>query len=69
MASEYVRTLGTLEDFDGRRIEVGVDYDTVTLGDGRFTSTQFEELSQLLVQAAWQAAVNSERMRQEASDA
>jgi len=28
----------------------------------------FEVLSQLLVRAAWQAAANSERMRQEASD-
>ena len=28
---DNVRTLGSLEDFDGRRLEIGVDYDTVTL--------------------------------------
>lgn len=68
MASDYKRDFGTIEDWRGRRVKVKADHGIVVIGDYEFGGEQFEELSHMLVQAAWQAAADSERMRQEASD-
>lgn len=68
MANPYVQIVGAVEDIDGRKLQVGTDYDTVTIAAFRLTSTQLEELRQLIVTARSQAAVNSERMREEAAD-
>ena len=67
MADPHVRELGTVEDLDGVRLVVDVDYDTVVLSScavpgaiprasWRLTSAQAEEFAQLFVSACWQAA-------------
>jgi hypothetical protein len=59
----YVREIGRLEDGQGRIVIVGVSYDAVTLqavhpaGEAvELGGSQTEELAQLVVSAAWQAA-------------
>jgi hypothetical protein len=60
----YVREIGRITDSEGRRVIVGVNYDTVTLrtlrtrtnGAVELDETRVEELAQLLVAATWQAA-------------
>ena len=57
----FVREIGRLEDDQGRILIVGVSYDAVTLGLGgggvmELGGSQTEELAQLIVSAAWQAA-------------
>jgi hypothetical protein len=46
----------------GIPLQVGVDYDTVTIGSGEMTwrlgAAQVEELAQLLVSATWEAAAH-----------
>ena len=69
-ANPYVREVGTVEDIDGRRIVVGVDYDSVSF-DGpaflRLAAVQAEELGRLFVAASWQAGANKRRMDEEAA--
>jgi hypothetical protein len=60
----FVREVGRLTDDAGRILIVGVSYDAVTLrtlhtrtrGAVELGASQTEELAQLLVAAAWQAA-------------
>jgi hypothetical protein len=51
-----VRTLGAVHDMDGRRVPVGVDYDTVVILGYRLDRSETEELAQLIVAASWEAA-------------
>ncbi len=69
MSDPYVRALGVVTDIDGRKLGVGVDYDSVVIGpDGfRLNLLQAEEFARLFVSACWDAGVNAERMRQEAA--
>jgi len=67
MSDPYVREVGRIDwEVDdgvaGIPLQVGVDYDTVTIGCGairwRLTAAQLEELAQLLVSATWEAAAH-----------
>jgi hypothetical protein len=62
----FVRTIGTVEDLDGRKLTVGVDYDAVSIDGYRFPFAEQEELGRLLVAAVWEAAGNRIRMEQDA---
>jgi hypothetical protein len=57
VSNPYVRHVGYVMDFDGRTLKVGVDYDTVTLGEYRLASGHLEELARLLAAASWEAAL------------
>ena len=67
MSDPFVREVGHVDwEIDdgvaGILLQVGVDYDTVTIGSGemtwRLTVAQLEELAQLLVSATWEAAAH-----------
>lgn len=72
MASDYVRQVGSVEDFDGGRLIVGVDHDTVTIGSPsgqvgwRLTSDVAEDFAQLFVSACWEAGRNGRETAAEA---
>jgi hypothetical protein len=63
----HVREIGRLEDGQGRILIVGISYDAVTLrtlhtrtnGAVELGALQTEELGQLVVSAAWQAAAQT----------
>jgi hypothetical protein len=66
---DYVREIGTVEDIDGRKVTVGVDYDSVTVSNcARLDAKQAEEFSRLFAQARMAAAQNRRRMDEEAAD-
>ena len=56
----HVRRIGEVFDIDQHPVEVGVDYDTVSITVGgmeaRLTQGQCEEFAQFFVSACWQAA-------------
>jgi hypothetical protein len=57
MSDPNVRVLGTLEDLDGRKLPVGVDYDSVTIGyNYRLTRAQALEFGRLFMAAYGAAA-------------
>ena len=56
MPDSFVREVGTVHDMDGRRVPVGVDYDTVVILGYRLSEEQAEEFGHLFVSACWQAA-------------
>jgi hypothetical protein len=65
MSDPHVREVGRIDwEIDdgvaGIPLQVGVDYDTVTIGSGettwRLSASQLEEFAQLLVRACWEAA-------------
>jgi hypothetical protein len=67
MSDPHVREVGHIDwEIDdgiaGTPLQVGVDYDAVTIGSGvmtwRLGATQMEELAQLLVSATWEAAAH-----------
>ena len=62
MGDPYVREVGGVEDVDGTRLTVGIDYGTVSISVAgktcRLDSRQAETFAQLFVSACWQAAVN-----------
>lgn len=58
MADPWFREIGTVEDIDGRRLVVAIDYDTVTIGDYRFDRDRLNQLLVLQLTAAQQAAGN-----------
>jgi hypothetical protein len=63
--SPYVRVIGSVEDMDGSKIHVGVDYDSVTISnaiDSVFTREMAEEFAHLFVSACWAAGENKRRM-------
>jgi hypothetical protein len=62
----YVREIGRVEDIDEMVMVVGVDYDTVTVGDCKFGAEQIEHFAQLFSAACWEAGANAERMRADA---
>jgi hypothetical protein len=57
-------------DPDGQPIEIGVDYDTVSIRVGthiaRLTAAGVEEFAHLIAAATWQAGAQSARMAEEA---
>jgi hypothetical protein len=57
-----VRIIGEVTDMDDVRVGVGVDYDSVTIGERRFTLGGIEELTQLVVMATWQAIEQAAEM-------
>jgi hypothetical protein len=67
VSDPQVREIGRLEDGQGRILIVGVNYDAVTLrtlhtrtsGAVTLGALQAEELGQLVVSAAWQAAAQT----------
>jgi hypothetical protein len=67
MPDPFVRRVGEVFDIDERSVAVGVDYHTVSVQVGgmeaRLPLTQVGELFGLLFNAAWEAAMQSERMR------
>lgn len=67
MADPYVRVLGEVTDLDDVRVGIGVDFDSITVGQLRFGIDQAEELAQLFVSAVWQAGQSKARMDGEAS--
>lgn len=75
MSDPYVREIGTVADFDGDPLRVGVDYDTVTVGgvartwEWRFAPAQVEEFLVLFARACTAAGANKRRMDAEAGDA
>jgi hypothetical protein len=68
MADPMVRLLGRVQDLDGAPLDVGVDYDTVTIGRYRFDASMAEEFAQLFVSAVWQAGQQKARMDAEVND-
>jgi hypothetical protein len=70
MNDPNVRHLGDVEGYDGEKIAVGVDYDTVAIymgawlsADGiRLTGEKAEEFGRLFVAAGWQAGHNAAPM-------
>jgi hypothetical protein len=68
MASDYVRTLGTVEDAEGHRVPVGADHDAVRIGVHVFGLGELEDLLTLMDKAVEQAAENKRRMDEEAAD-
>jgi hypothetical protein len=77
--SKYIREIGAVEDFDGIRVPVGVDYDTVTIGGPgypgatrmqvplHFNSKQLERFLELISEARAAAAVNAQTYASEHS--
>jgi hypothetical protein len=63
-----VRTIGAIADMDGELLTIGIDHDTVTIGDRCFTLARVEEVAQVLVSAVWAAGANAQAMAQEARD-
>lgn len=67
MSDPYVRQLGEIEGYDGEKIAVGIDYDTVALymggwlsADGiRLTGPKAEEFARLFIAAVWDAGHNA----------
>jgi hypothetical protein len=69
VADSFVRVIGTVTDLDGILVEVGVDYDSVTIsgsGKVRFESLQADEFAALYVRACWEAGRQAERMAAQA---
>jgi hypothetical protein len=65
----YVRTIGTVEDIDGRKVIVGIDHDAITVGNcARLTREQALEFVTLLFAACWDAAGNGRRMDEESAE-
>jgi hypothetical protein len=66
----YVRVIDEVTDAEGFRMQVGVDYDTVTIGRPgdmlpfRLTQAQAGEFAQLFVSAVWQAGQQKARMEE-----
>ena len=56
MADQFVRQLGAVTDIDGIPLPVGVDYDCVSIGNVRLTSSQAEEFAGLFIKACWEAS-------------
>lgn len=59
MADPAVRILGHVWDIDGRALQVGVDYDTITIGGHRIGLAAWTELTTL--GAAAEAAALAKR--------
>lgn len=59
------RVIGAVEDMGGGLLRIGIDHDTVTIGEQFFTLAQCEELAQVLVSAVWAAGANAQAMAQE----
>ena len=57
-----VRTIGAIKDIDDVPLPIGIDHDTVTIGDRCFTLAQVEEVAQVLVSAVWAAGANAQAM-------
>jgi hypothetical protein len=73
MADPRVRDIGSVEDFEGAQLVVGVDFDTVVLREPgqmgktwRLESAAAGEFGQLLIAAVWQAAHQQGQMIAEA---
>jgi hypothetical protein len=63
MTDPYVRPVGDLTDLDGRKVVVGVDYDSVTISSSaRLTWDQVLEFFSLFFAAGWEALENKRRM-------
>ncbi len=60
------RLIGAVEDTAGNLIRIGIDGDTVTIGEQYFTLAAMEDTAQGLVSAVWAAGANAQRMAQEA---
>jgi hypothetical protein len=62
VSAPEVRPVGEVFDMDERRIEVGVDYDTVSIAfagaEVRLPSAAAEEFGRLFISACWQAGVS-----------
>lgn len=63
----YVQPVGAVTDMEGREFAVVADYDSVIIGpdEYRFTLEALAGLGGLLLEAAWIAGANRERMRAE----
>lgn len=61
------RVIGAIEDTGGNLIRIGIDGDTVTIGEQFFTLAQCEEIAQVLVSAVWAAGANAQAMAQDAA--
>ncbi len=69
MSDPFVRAIGTVDDLDGTPVEVGVDYDSVTIRSSgliRLESLQADEFAALYNRACWEAGAQSARMAAEA---
>lgn len=72
---KYTRLIGKVEDPNGATIEIGVDYDSVTVVTYTSSSRSMqlahldeglaEDLAQALVAACWEAGRNAKRMAEE----
>ena len=66
--SPYRHLVGAIHAQAGHTVRIGVDHDAVTISaEGPLTSSECEELAQVLVSAVWCAGVNAARMAAEAS--
>ena len=69
MSDPNVRILGRVSDIDDNPIQVGVDYDSVMVGNGlyghRLDLAHAEEFARLFVSACWQAGQNARRLGEE----
>lgn len=70
MPDPYVRELGCVEDTtDETKLAIGVDYDTVSIGEWRFGGEQLAGFGRLFIMACLAAGYNKARMEEEAADA
>jgi len=62
MSDPHVRTIGQVLDVLDVPLKVGVDYDTVVIGDRRLDCWESEDFARLFVTACWQAAQQRSEM-------
>jgi hypothetical protein len=65
VSDPYVREVGEVFDLDEHSVTIGVDYDSVTIDEFRFTQAQAEEFAHYFVSACWQAGQNARQMAAE----
>jgi hypothetical protein len=69
MPDTYVREIAKVEDStDETFLAIGVDYDTVAIGDYRFHGESLERFAQVFIAACWAAGYNKHRMEEESTD-
>lgn len=65
--SDYIREIRTVEDIDGRKVPIGVDYDSVTVGNcARLDDAQAARFTEIFAAARQEALLNKRQMDEEA---
>lgn len=67
MPDRFVRRIGYVVDVHGVNLDVGVDYDAVTIAGHRLEREECKMFASKLVDAIWEAADNARLMAEEAA--